>query len=68
MEAYLEVVKDLTTNFKKFELIHIPRGEKTTADALAALASTSDPKVKRIIPVECISNRSIKEEKKHSSL
>jgi len=63
MEAYLEVVKDLAKNFKKFELIRIPRGENTTADALAALASTSDPKVKRIIPVECISTRSIKEEK-----
>jgi len=63
MEAYLDVVKDLAKNFRKFELIRIPRGENTTADALAALASTSDPEVKRIIPVECISERSIKEEK-----
>jgi len=63
MEAYLEVVKDLAKYFKKFELIRIPRGENTIADALAALASTSDPEVKRIIPVECISDRSIKEEK-----
>jgi len=44
MEAYL-----------KFELIRIPRGENTTADALATLASTSDPLVKRVTPVECIS-------------
>ena len=51
MKAYLEVVKDLAKNFKKFELIRIPRGENITADALAALASTSDPEVKRIIPV-----------------
>jgi len=63
MEAYLKVVKDLAKNFKKFELIRIPRGENTTANALAALASTSDPEVKRIIPVECISERSIKDEK-----
>jgi len=63
MEAYLEVVKDLARNFRKFELIRIPRGENTTADALVALASTSDPEVKRIIPVECISERSIKDEK-----
>jgi len=62
MEAYLEVVKDLAKNFKKFELICIPQGENTTADALAAMASTSDPEVKRIIPVECISERSIKDE------
>jgi len=55
MEAYLNVVKDLTKSFKKFELIRIPRGENMTTDALAALASTSDPKVKRVIPVDCIS-------------
>ncbi|KAG7536593.1 Ribonuclease H domain [Arabidopsis suecica] len=60
MEAYLEVVKGLSKDFKKFELIRIPRGENTTADALAALASTSDPELKRIIPVECIAERSIK--------
>ncbi|KAG7579186.1 Ribonuclease H domain [Arabidopsis thaliana x Arabidopsis arenosa] len=63
MEAYLEVVKGLSKDFKKFELIRIPRGENTTADALAALASTSDPELKRIIPVECISERSIKTDK-----
>ncbi|KAG7533238.1 Reverse transcriptase domain [Arabidopsis thaliana x Arabidopsis arenosa] len=48
---------------EKFELIRIPRGENTTADALAALASTSDPELKRIIPVECIAERSIKTDK-----
>ncbi|KAG7564374.1 Integrase catalytic core [Arabidopsis suecica] len=63
MEAYLEVVKGLSKDFKKFELIRIPRGENTTTDALAALASTSDPELKRIIPVECISERSIKADK-----
>ncbi|CAL9223033.1 unnamed protein product, partial [Arabidopsis halleri] len=35
----------------------------TTADALAALASTSDPELKRVIPVECISERSIQDNK-----
>ncbi|KAG7579216.1 Reverse transcriptase domain [Arabidopsis thaliana x Arabidopsis arenosa] len=63
MEAYLEVVKGLSKDFKKFELIRIPRGENTTADALVALASTSDPELKRIIPVECIAERSIKTDK-----
>ncbi|KAG7588731.1 Ribonuclease H-like superfamily [Arabidopsis suecica] len=63
MEAYLEVVRGLSKDFKKFELIRIPRGENTTADALAALASTSDPELKRIIPVECIAERSIKTDK-----
>ncbi|KAG7530646.1 Retrotransposon gag domain [Arabidopsis thaliana x Arabidopsis arenosa] len=63
MEAYLEVVKGLSKDFKKFEIIRIPRGENTTADALTALASTSDPELKRIIPVECIAERSIKTDK-----
>ncbi|KAL1223377.1 RNA-directed DNA polymerase-like protein [Cardamine amara subsp. amara] len=52
MEAYLQVVRDLVKQFDKFELTRIPRGENTSADALAALASTSDPLIKRIIPVE----------------
>ncbi|KAG7564279.1 Ribonuclease H domain [Arabidopsis suecica] len=59
MEAYLSAVKKLAGKFKEFELVRIPRGENTSADALAALASTSDPKLKRVIPVECISSRSI---------
>ncbi|KAG2304230.1 hypothetical protein Bca52824_032881, partial [Brassica carinata] len=40
-------------------LTRIPRGENSSADALAALASTSDPLVKRIIPVEGIEKPSI---------
>ncbi|KAL1204506.1 hypothetical protein V5N11_019458 [Cardamine amara subsp. amara] len=59
MEAYLQVVRDLVKQFDKFELTRIPRGENTSADAVAALASTSDPLVKRIIPVEGISSPSI---------
>ncbi|CAE6199346.1 unnamed protein product [Arabidopsis arenosa] len=59
MEAYLSAVKKLAVKFKEFELVRIPRGENTSADALAALASTSDPELKRVIPVECISSRSI---------
>ncbi|KAG7552326.1 Retrotransposon gag domain [Arabidopsis thaliana x Arabidopsis arenosa] len=59
MEAYLSAVKKLARKFKEFDLVRIPRGENTSADALAALASTSDPELKRVIPVECISSRSI---------
>ena len=54
MEAYLKVVKDFTTQFKQFTLTQIHRGENTYADALAALASTSDPDLKRFILVETI--------------
>ncbi|KAG7579116.1 Integrase catalytic core [Arabidopsis thaliana x Arabidopsis arenosa] len=62
MEAYLSVVKKLARKFKEFELVRIPRGENTSADTLAALASTSDPELKRVIPVECIASRSISDE------
>ncbi|KAG7568049.1 Integrase catalytic core [Arabidopsis thaliana x Arabidopsis arenosa] len=62
MEAYLSAVKKLAGKFKDFELVRIPRGENTSADALAALASTSDPELKRVIPVECITSRSISDE------
>lgn len=59
MEAYLAVVKNLTQQFKTVELIRIPRGENSSVDVLATLASTSDPGIKRAIPVECISSWSI---------
>ncbi|KAG7556957.1 Reverse transcriptase domain [Arabidopsis suecica] len=59
MEAYLSAVKKLAGKFNEFELVRIPRRENTSADVLAALASTSDPELKRVIPVECISSRSI---------
>ncbi|CAA7031556.1 unnamed protein product [Microthlaspi erraticum] len=59
MEAYLKVVRDLAGQFSKFELTRVPRGENTSTDALAALASTSDPTVRRVIPVEGIDKPSI---------
>ncbi|XP_024015869.1 uncharacterized protein LOC112089125 [Eutrema salsugineum] len=61
MGAYLKVVRDLVQKFDKFELTRIPRGENTSADALAALASTSDPDLRRTIPVEFIERPSIEE-------
>ncbi|XP_024009464.1 uncharacterized protein LOC112084547 [Eutrema salsugineum] len=47
--------------FDEFELTRIPRGENTSADALAALASTSDPDLRPTIPVEFIERPSIEE-------
>jgi len=66
MEAYLELVKTLTQQFQSFEPTTIPRGENTSADALAALASMSDPFVKRIISVEGIEHPSIDLTVKHA--
>lgn len=51
MEAYLSVVQQLSKNFKAFKLVRIPRSENGSADALAALASTSDPDLQRVILV-----------------
>ncbi|XP_010474084.2 PREDICTED: uncharacterized protein LOC104753544 [Camelina sativa] len=59
MAAYLDVVKILSKRFDEFELVKIPRGDNAQADALAALASTSDPDLRRIIPVESIKMPSI---------
>ena len=59
MEAYLRVVHTLAEQIEFFDLTRIPRGENTATDALAALASTSDPNLKRIIPVEGIEKPSI---------
>lgn len=59
MEAYLKITHELSGQFDKFELTRIPRGENSSADALAALASTLDSLVKRIIPAEGIEKPNI---------
>ncbi|WZZ58029.1 hypothetical protein YC2023_058136 [Brassica napus] len=43
MDAYLKLVQDLAQDFNHFALTRILRLENTQADALAALASISDP-------------------------
>jgi ribonuclease HI len=40
MKRYLTVVKNLLTQFKKVELLQIPREENEAADRLARLASS----------------------------
>ncbi|XP_024010270.1 uncharacterized protein LOC112085299 [Eutrema salsugineum] len=59
MGAYLRVVQDLVRKFDEFELTRIPRGENASTDALAALASTSDPDLRQTIPVKFIEHPSI---------
>ncbi|XP_056850803.1 uncharacterized protein LOC130500112 [Raphanus sativus] len=59
MEAYLKLVQDLARDFNQFALTMIPRSENVQADALAALASSSDPGLKRKIPVEFIEHPNI---------
>ncbi|XP_018458091.2 uncharacterized protein LOC108828938 [Raphanus sativus] len=59
MEAYLKLVQNISQDFDSFALTRIPRSENTQTDALAALASSSDPGLKRVIPVEFIEHPSI---------
>ncbi|XP_010506877.1 PREDICTED: uncharacterized protein LOC104783415 [Camelina sativa] len=59
MDAYLKVVRDLSQKFESFEIIKIPRSDNAPADALAMLASTSDPDLRRVILVESIEQPSI---------
>ncbi|XP_010496006.1 PREDICTED: uncharacterized protein LOC104773139 [Camelina sativa] len=60
MEAYLSTARELVAKFEDFEITKIPRSENSAADALASLASTSDPAMTRIIPVEVIQFPSIR--------
>ncbi|XP_048619487.1 uncharacterized protein LOC106421411 [Brassica napus] len=55
MDAYLKLVKDITQDFKFFELTKVPRGENVCADALAALRSKLHDQVKRTIKKPSIS-------------
>ena len=60
MDAYLKLVQKLAQKFDCFALTRILRSENVQADALAALASSSDPGLKRVIPVEFIKHPSIR--------
>ncbi|XP_024015916.1 uncharacterized protein LOC112089172 [Eutrema salsugineum] len=59
MDAYLKILKDVASEFSTFELTKIPRDENATADALAALATNSDPDLRRTIPIAAIERSSI---------
>ncbi|XP_013617538.1 PREDICTED: uncharacterized protein LOC106324061 [Brassica oleracea var. oleracea] len=59
MDAYLKLIQDLSRDFNHFALTRIPRSENTQVDALAALASSSDSGLRRVIPVEFIEHPSI---------
>ncbi|XP_013617544.1 PREDICTED: uncharacterized protein LOC106324068 [Brassica oleracea var. oleracea] len=59
MDAYLKLVHNLDQSFYQFALTRIPRAENAHADALATLASSLDPGLSRVIPVEFIEHPSI---------
>ncbi|XP_024006422.1 uncharacterized protein LOC112082935 [Eutrema salsugineum] len=59
IDAYLKVLKDVASKFSTFELTKIPRDENATADDLAALATNSDPDLRRTIPIAAIERPSV---------
>ncbi|XP_048599943.1 uncharacterized protein LOC125580038 [Brassica napus] len=59
MDAYLKLIQDLSRDFNHFALTRIPRSENTQADALAALASSSNFGLRRVIPIDFIEHPSI---------
>ncbi|KAL0730394.1 hypothetical protein Bca4012_026487 [Brassica carinata] len=54
MDAYLKLVQSLVQIFDRFAVARIPRAENKQADALAGLASSSNPGLSRVVPVEFI--------------
>jgi len=59
MRANLSLVHDLSKQFDQFALVKIPRNDNSTTGALAALASNTNPDLRRTIPVESIAKPSI---------
>ena len=62
MMAYLSKVKDSLAQFDRYSIQQVPRDKNSNADALAKLASAKDVESLDIIPVEHLSNPSIKED------
>ncbi|KAF8053852.1 hypothetical protein N665_1370s0002 [Sinapis alba] len=59
LDAYLGVVRKLTSEFDHFELVKVPRKYNCFADALAALGSNQRDQAKRTIPIHTVENPSI---------
>ena len=62
MMAYLSKVKDSLAQFDRYSIQQVPREKNSNADALAKLASTKETESLSIIPVEHLSDPSIKGE------
>ena len=62
MMAYLSKVKDTLAQFDRYSIQQVPWDKNSNADALAKLARTKDLEYLGVIPVEHLSNPSIKGE------
>ncbi|GJW36871.1 reverse transcriptase domain-containing protein [Tanacetum coccineum] len=61
MVQYLEKVKVLASNFKKFSIKQVPRSENKKADALSKITSTSFTHLTKQVLVEELKEKSINE-------
>nr|GEW32744.1 reverse transcriptase domain-containing protein [Tanacetum cinerariifolium] len=61
MIQYLEKVKTLAINFRKFSIKHVPRSKNKKADALSKIASTSFAHLTKQVLVEELKEKSINE-------
>ncbi|GJZ67577.1 reverse transcriptase domain-containing protein [Tanacetum coccineum] len=61
MIQYLEKVKTLASNFRKFSIKQVPRSENKKSDALSKLASTSFAHLTKQVLVEELKEKSINE-------
>ena len=62
MMAYLSKVKDSLAQFDRYSIQQVPRENNSNADAFAKLASTKETESLGIIPIEHLSDPSIKGE------
>ena len=59
MEAYLNVIRLLLQHFEEYSIQQVSRNLNTQTDALASFGSTSEPNLRRSIPVGFIEEPSI---------
>ena len=62
MEAYLSIVRSLVKNFEEHTIQQISRDLNTQVDALATFGYTSEPSLRRSIPISFIERLSIEVE------
>ena len=57
MVEYLNKVKDLSEQFKKYSIIQVPGEQNVNVDALAKLASSKDADTLNVILVEYLAKK-----------
>ena len=65
MVQYLNKVKDLLAQLKKYSIIQVLREQNANANALAKLASAKDANTLNVVPIEFLKERSIAEQEEN---